>query len=198
MTTQREFHELAVHVGALLDREAITVAEGGCIFAKFIQEQLGCSRVTIWLLDHQSDTAGAARTMRRFAGFDAVADSRITEPAELPDAECAAYFDALASEGAFVSDDCLADERLAAMRDSYLLPNDIRASMDATIAFNGAARGVICCAQQGAVRHWSRQELALLKRCAAEISLRRARRSSRNGAALDVVNELVQKMTAPR
>lgn len=51
---------------------------------------------------------------------------------------------------------------------------DIRASMDVTIAFNGAARGVICCAQQGAPRHWSRQEPVLLKRCAAEISLRRA------------------------
>jgi len=80
------------------------------------------------------------------------------------------------------------------MRDSYLVPHDIRASLDAAIGVNGSTLGVLCCAQQGSTRQWRQQEVRLLKRYADEVSLRRARRRAREGKTLTLMQELMQRV----
>jgi GAF domain-containing protein len=186
----KEFQELLGHVSALLDRQAVSLAEASAILARFIQGEMECSRLTVWALEGSV----GQRVMRRIGGFDSVTDQPIIGPAVLNDAEFSAYFDALALGGVCVSDDTLADERLAAMRDSYLVPHDIRASLDAAIGINGNALGVLCCAQQGATRCWSQQEVAQLKRYADVISLRRARRRAQEGKTLTLMQELMQRV----
>ena len=186
----KEFQELLGHVSALLDRQAVSLPEASAILARFIQGQMECSRVTVWALE---GTVGQ-RVMRRIGGFDGVTGQPITGPAALSDAEFSPYFDALTNGGICASEDAMADERLAAMRDSYLVPNDIRASLDAAIGINGNALGILCCAQQGATRRWSQQEVALLKRYADVISLRRARRRAQEGKTLTLMQELMQRV----
>ena len=115
-------------------------------------------------------------------------------PAVLVEAEFGPYFDALTADSVYACDDTLADERLAAMRDSYLVPHDIRASLDAAIGVNGSTLGVLCCAQQGSTRQWRQQEIRLLKRYADEVSLRRARRRAREGKTLTLMQELMQRV----
>jgi GAF domain-containing protein len=166
---------LAGHISALLDHDAISLAEAAAIMAKFVQGQLGCSWVSIWVFAPSE----RGRVMRHLAGYDAVTPATVTKWPELAESECPAYFGALRSQGAYVCNDCLADERLAPMRERYLIPHAIRASMDATIGFNGTARGVIRCGQRGATREWTPQDITLIKRVAAEISMRRARRAGR-------------------
>jgi GAF domain-containing protein len=168
----QEFKELLSNLATLLDTGAITLQETTTIVGRHIQGRMGCSRLTFWTLEGEA----GQRVMTRVGGFDGVTNTPLLEPATLTDAEFGAYFDALTSQGIYVCDDALADERLLAMRDSYLLPFGIRASLDAAISVNGNALGVLCCAQQGATRHWLQHEVTLLKRYASEISLRRARR----------------------
>ncbi len=155
-----------------------------------MQGQLGCSRLSVWALEGEA----GQRVMRRIGGFDAATDTPNTGPAVLRDAEFCAYFDALSRKGIYACNDTLADERLAAMRDSYLVPHDIRASLDVAMGVNGNATGVLCCALQGATRHWSQQEVALLKRYADEFSLRRARRRAHEGKTLTLMKELMQRV----
>lgn len=186
----KEFQELLGHIGALLDRQAMSLPEATAVLARFIQTEMECSRMTVWALE---GTVGQ-RVMRRIGGFDGVTDQPITGSAVLNDAEFGPYFDALTKGGVYVCDDALADERLAAMRDSYLVPHDIRASLDAAIGVNGSTLGILCCSQQGATRRWSQQEVALLKRYADIISLRRARRRAMEGKTLTLMQELMQRV----
>ena len=186
----KEFKDILGHVGALMDCGSVSLPEASSILARFIQAELGCSRLTVWALEGEV----GERVMRRIGGYDAVADMPIHGPVLLNDAEFGPYFDSLTRRGVYVCEDTLSDPRLAAMRDSYLVPNDIRASLDAVIGVNGNASGVLCCAQQGSTRHWSQKEVALLKRCADEISLRRARRRAREGKTLTLMQELMQRV----
>jgi GAF domain-containing protein len=186
----KEFQELLGHIGALLDRQAVSLPEASTILARFIQAEMECSRLTVWALE---GTVGQ-RVMRRIGGFDAVADQPITGPAVLNDAEFGAYFDALTENGVYASEDTFADPQLAAMKDSYLVPHDIRASLDAAIGINGSTLGVLCCAQQGSTRRWSQQEITQLKRYADIVSLRRARRRALEGKTLTLMQELMQRV----
>jgi len=186
----KEFKDLLGHVGALLDSDAISLAEASTILGRFIQAEMECSRLTIWILEGEV----GARVMRRVGGFDAVANAAISESAVLVEAEFGPYFDALTANGVYASDDAMADERLAAMRSSYLVPHDIGASLDAAIGVNGSTLGVLCCAQQGAPRKWLQSEVRLLKRYADEVALRRARRRAREGKTLTLMQELMQRV----
>jgi GAF domain-containing protein len=133
--------------------------------------------------------------MRRIAAFDS--GTAITEPAELRGAEFAEYFQALTSKGVYICPDTLADPNLVAMRESYLVPNDIRASLDVTIGANGTTWAVYCCAQRGATREWTPQEVRLLRRFADAISVRRARRRQREAEVSTLMERLMSGNALP-
>lgn len=183
----KAFMELLAHLGVQLDAGTITLQGAALSMSEFVQGQMACSRVSVWLLEGQA----GRRQMRRLAGYDGVTRTPITEPVVMHEAEFAAYFDALTKKGLYVCPDTLADPHLAAMRESYLLPRDIRASLDATIGANGATWAVFCCAQQGGTREWTPQELRLLRRFTDAISVRRARRRRREAEALTLMQRLM-------
>ncbi len=184
----KAFMELLAHHGAQLDAGTMTLQGAALGMTEFVQGQMACSRVSVWLLDGEP----GRREMRRLAGYDGVARSPLTEPWVLHEEEFAAYFDALTKRGVYACPDTLADPHLAAMRESYLLPHDIRASLDATIGANGVTWGVYCCAQQGGTREWTPQEVRLLRRFADAISVRRARRRRREAEATSLMQRLLE------
>jgi len=93
----KEFKDLLGHIGALLDRGAISLPESSTILGRFIQEQMECSRVTIWVLEGPP----GQRTMRRTGGFDGVTNMPISGPAVLVEAEFGPYFDALTADSVY-------------------------------------------------------------------------------------------------
>ena len=115
----------------------------------------------------------------------------------LGDDQFADYFDALTSKGVYVCHDTLADTRLQPMVASYLVPQDIHASLDATVGVNGNTWAVLCCAQRGATRQWTPQETRLVKGFADAISVRRARRRRREAEAASLMQRLLHTQQLP-
>ena len=185
------FTDLLAHVGTQLDAGTMTLQGASLRMAEFIQGQMACSRMSVWLLEGEP----GHQVMRRIAAFDS--GTAITEPALLQGEEFAAYFEALTSKGVYACPDTLADPRLAAMRESYLVPNDIRASLDVTIGANGTTWAVYCCAQRGATREWTPQEVRLLRRFADTTSVRRARRRQREAEASTLTERLLSGHALP-
>lgn len=181
------FQELLSHMSAQLDAGTLTLQGAALGMSEYVQGQMACSRVSVWLLEGEA----GHRVMRRLAGYDGVTRTPITEPVLLREEEFAAYFEALTQKGVYRCPDTLADPHLAAMRESYLLPHDIRASLDATIGANGTTWAVYCCAQQGSLRDWTPQEVRLLRRFTDAISVRRARRRRREAEAAMLMQRLV-------
>lgn len=181
------FAELLAHLGHQLDAGTMTLQGAALSMSEYVQGQMACSRVSVWVLE---GVAGR-REMRRLAGYDGVTRMPLTEPVVLHEEEFAAYFEALTMKGVYVCPDTLADPHLAAMRESYLVPNHIGASLDATIGVNGSAGGVFCCSQQDATRDWTPQEVRLLRRFTDAISVRRARRRRREAEAATLMQRLM-------
>jgi GAF domain-containing protein len=181
------FMELLGHIGAQLDAGAMTLPVAALRMAEYIQGQMACSRVSVWQLEGEP----GHRVMRRLAGYDGVTRTPLSEPVLLHEEEFAAYFELLTKKGVYLSPDTLADPHLAAMRESYLLPHDIRASLDATIGANGTTWAVYCCAQQGNTREWTPQEVRLLRRFTDAISVRRARRRRREAETATLMQRLM-------
>ena len=189
----KAFSELLGHLSALLDNETITPQAAALRMAQYIQGRIACSRVSVWAVEGDA----GERCMRRIAGFDADTQAALTEPAALGVDQFAGCLSALTTQGVYICPDALADPHMAAMKDSYLLPNDIRASLDAAVSVNGDIWGMVCCAQKGAPRDWSPHEVRLVKRFADEISLRRARRRRREADATSVMRSLMRTHLLP-
>jgi len=181
------FSELLVHLGLQLDAGTLTLQGAALSMSEYVQGQMACSRVSVWMLDGEP----GHRVMRRLAGYDGVTCTPITEPVLMHEEEFAAYFEALTKKGVYVCPDTLVDPNLAAMRESYLLPHDIRASLDATIGANGKTWAVYCCSQQGSPRDWTPQEVRLLRRFTDAISVRRARRRRREAETATLMQRLM-------
>lgn len=192
-SSMKAFSELLAQLGALLDSETLTPQGAALRMAEYIQQRMACSRVSVWVMEGEC----GGRSMRRIAGFDADTHAALTEPTALGVEQFAGYLGALTSQGVYVCSDALADPHMAAMKDSYLLPNGIRASLDAAVSVNGDIWGMVCCAQKGAPRDWSPQEVRLVKRFADEISLRRARRRRREADATSVMRSLMRTHLLP-
>jgi len=187
------FAELLGQLTALLDSESITLQGASQRMAEYIQGQMGCSRVSVWLLE-----GGLGEpVMRRLAGFDGVTRSFLKEVVTYCDAEFSDYFDKLTSNGVYVCPDTLLDERLGVLRDSYLKPNNIRAAMYATVGTNGTISALLCCSQQGTPRHWTPYEVRALKTYADAISLRRARRKRREADAASLAHRMLHPPGMP-
>ncbi len=64
------------------------------------------------------------------------------------------YFDALYQERAITAHDAVTDPRTSDFRDSYLLPNQITAMLDAPVFVRGRMVGVVCHEHVGSPRTW--------------------------------------------
>ena len=128
--------------------------------------------------------------MRRAGGFDGVAESAISEKATFVDAQVAGYLDVVLERGFYASSDTFSDPLLAAFKDSYLIPLDIRASLDGAVSVNGDLIAVFCFAQQQVTRDWTVQESRDALEFARNVAVLRARRLGRAGKSLSLMAEL--------
>lgn len=174
-------------LGHELDIGVTDLHEGAQAVARYVCGLLQCSQASLWVLD---GLAGA-RVMTCIGGHDQDAGTPLPPQPALADPECAPYFDALWRDGVLVAHDARQDVRLACLRDDYLVPQDVRSLLDASVGFNGTAVGVLCCEQRGAARRWTPGEIATVKRIAVEIAVRRARRRQREERAQGVADDLL-------
>lgn len=135
-----------------------------------LREHLACSRVSLWRFDGHG--AGLRLVCR---GSVAEAGHGDLQGEVLSQAEFQAYFTELAREGVYACEDTWQAPVLAALRDAYLLPQDVRALMDVSFTVNGRLYGVLCCEQVGATRRWTRGEITTLLRFGRLVSLHVAR-----------------------
>lgn len=170
-----------------LDNRTLTLDDTSERMCRFIQAELHCSQATVWLLE--ATAQGPA--LRRQIGYDGVAGLLIPPQPAMCHPRLSAYVEELTHRGVFVSDDAMGDERLAPLRESFLVPERIGALMYAAIGANGSTWALFGCAQCGAPRHWTAHEQRMLKAYADAISVRRARRRRREAEAATFAQRLL-------
>lgn len=171
------FHFLMRDLTQEIDAGRITAIDAAMRTSEYIQKTLNCAHVSFWRFAGE----GEQRVIRRFAGFDGIVGVPLTEPLEVPESG-SGYFDTLAQAGCYICSDTFADPLLSGAMDSVLLPFNIHALLSASYGSNGEVWGVITCTDS-VVRKWLPGEITALRKCAAEISVRRARRREREAAA---------------
>ncbi|MBX3622652.1 MAG: GAF domain-containing protein [Rhizobacter sp.] len=189
----KEFLALLDQLTLQLDAQTTTLNETSVAVSRFIQAQMACSRACVWQLQGDAHEP----VLGRLAGFDGEAGAAMTQPLFFRDSGFATYFDRITQHGVYASDDALADEHLAPLRDDYLLPNDIRSALYATIGANGSVWALLCCSQTGTLRRWTPQDVRRIKAYADAISVRRARRRRREAEAASLAERLVQAQSLP-
>lgn len=162
-----------------VDARRLTDVEAMVKVAEFIQKTLSCAHVTFWTVSG----GHGRRVMHRTAGYDGLLGVPIRTAVELHESG-GGYFNALAIAGCYVCGDTLNDPKLATIKDTVLVPYDIQALLSASFGRNGEIWGSICCTDNRP-RRWSSSEVTALRRCAAEVSMWRARSRDREIAAAE-------------
>ncbi len=190
----KDWQELLDNLTAQLDRKTIDLVGAAQQVTHYVQREIGCSRATLWLIG--AEAGGTA--LRRLACYDGDAGASLDDTVVRGPASWASDLTELTSRGVYVCSDTLAEERLALMRDTYYVPEGIRAVAYATVGANGKTSALLCCSH-GEMRTWTAQEVRTLKSCADAISLRRARRLRREAEARSLAQRLLGDVPqAPR
>ena len=144
-----------------IDRDGVRGAVMDVILGR-----IGCQRVSMWKFE-----GGAGRLdLLCFAAKNAggpidTRDRRLTQ------SEYRDYFRALIERGTYVSGDAMNDPALAAMRESYLVPNRVRSLLDAAFMLNGRAYGMVRCEQTDALRDWRAGDVMALRAIVTRLAL---------------------------
>jgi len=129
-------------------------------------ERLRCNRASLW----RFETEGGRRSLRCLAMHDEQPAASIVG-SELVESEYRDYFAALSETGVFESADTFGDLRLARLRDSYLVPLNVRALLAVAFNVNGRTFGILCCEQVGERREWRSHDVAEIRRIGTVLSL---------------------------
>jgi PAS domain S-box-containing protein len=127
---------------------------------------LKVERVGYWSME------GGARAIRRDLQYYRSSDRFDEEPLRLESRTYPAYFGAL-NQGSnlVVSDDAMADPRLAEFRGSYFTPLGIGSMLDAPVHRHGRLFGVVCHEHVGPPREWSAAEVDFARYVAQWVAL---------------------------
>jgi hypothetical protein len=153
-----------------VDAGRLTDIEAAGKVAEHIQKALGCLHVTFWSVSGE----GGSRTMRSVAAYDGARSMAVAGAAVFPESG-GGFFGALKTSGCYVCGDTFADPTLESVRETMLVPFNIRALLAASYGGNGEAWGIITCTHNVA-RIWQSSEVTALRKCATEISALRAQR----------------------
>ena len=187
-----DFNALAAQVSEQLDANVISLRDGLVTLSRHLQREFKVSRVTVWGVEGLNDQ----RTMRRAGGFDGVEETAISDQATFVEKQVKDYLATLSERGVYASCDSLADPLLSELKKSYLIPLDIRASLDGAININGELIAVFCFAQQGVTRQWTCREVGAALAFARNVAILRARRLGRAGRSFSLMEELGQGQPA--
>jgi len=170
VTGDPNFHFLMRDLAHEVDAGRVTDIEAAGKVAEYIQKTLLCLHVTFWSV---CGPAGQ-RVMRSVAAYDGVRKMAIAGAAVFPESG-GGFFDVLVKEGCYVCGDTFADPALQNVKDTMLVPFNIRALLAASYGGQGEVWGIITCTNPAA-RKWRSSEVTALRKCAAEISALRAQR----------------------
>ena len=144
-----------------IDRNAVRSSVMDVILAR-----MGCQRVSMWKFE------GGAGRLNLLCFASKTAGGEIdTRERRLAQSEYRDYFNALIERGTYVASDALNDPALAAMREPYLVPNNVRSLLDAAFMLNGRAYGMVCCEQTDAPRDWRAGEVMALRAIVTRLAL---------------------------
>lgn len=166
------FHFLMRDLAHEVDAQRVSDIEAAGKVAEVIQRALKCMHVTFWSV---SGPLGE-RVMRSVAAYDGVRGVAIAGKVSFPESG-GGFFGALVREGCYVCADTFADPTLQGVKDTMLVPFGIRALLAASYGGNGEVWGIVTCVNTEP-RTWRSPEITALRKCAAEISVLRARRRS--------------------
>lgn len=131
-----------------------------------ILARMGCQRVSMWKFE------GGAGRLNLLCFASKTAGGEIdTRERRLAQSEYRDYFNALIERGTYVASDAMNDPALAAMREPYLVPNNVRSLLDAAFMLNGRAYGMVCCEQTDAPRDWRAGEVMALRAIVTRLAL---------------------------
>ena len=137
--------------------------------AEHIRNALQCMHVTFWSVSGEM----GQRTMRSVAAYDGMRKLSVRGGAAFPESG-GGFFGALTRSGCYVCPDTFADPTLEGVKQTMLVPFNIRALLAASYGGHGEVWGIVTCTHDAA-RQWKAAEVSALRKCAAEISGLRAR-----------------------
>lgn len=164
------FHFLMRDLAHEVDAGRITGIEAAGRVGEYIHHELQCRHVTFWSVSGEL----GQRRMRSVAAYDATRRMAIAGAAVFPESG-GGFFGALVNSGCYVCTDTFADPALEGVKQTMLVPFNIRALLAASYGADGEVWGIITCTSD-VVRKWTPKEVTALRKCAAEISTLRARR----------------------
>lgn len=129
-------------------------------------QRLHCARVSLWKFDGEGDDLNLLCFASKSAGGALDTTERRLHRNEYRD-----YFNALIERGTYLSVDTMRDPALQAMRESYLVPNNVLSMLDAAFLLNGRAYGMICCEETAAQRHWRPSDVTALRAIATRLAV---------------------------
>ena len=151
-----------------VDQGRVTEIEAATQVARTIARALACARVNFW------NVAGdvGQRVMSRVTGYDGRADRVLSEPLDLHETT-GEFFQALFDNGCYVCADTSQDPNLREIFRTYLQPTMGLTMIVAAFHVDENVWGMISCVHD-APRRWSAAEITALRKCASELSRRRA------------------------
>lgn len=170
MTQGPNFRFLIRDLAHELDAGRLTDLEAAGRVAEHIQTELRCMQVTFWSVSGEI----GQRTMRSIAAYDGVRQRVVRGAAVFPEAG-GGFFGAMLREGCYVCPDTFADPALEAVKQTMLIPFNIRALLAASYGGADDVWGLITCTND-TPRRWKAPEISALRRCAAEVCALRARK----------------------
>ncbi|MGM9489178.1 GAF domain-containing protein [Ideonella sp. YS5] len=170
MTSAPKFHFLLRDLAHELEAERMTELEAAGRVAQHIQQTLACMHVTFWSVSGEP----GRRVMRSVAAYDGGSQRIVRGAAAFPESG-GGFFGALVGQGRYVCEDTFADPALQGVKETMLVPFNIRALLAASYGDRGEVWGLISCTS-AVIRRWNTAEVAALRKCAAEVSALRARR----------------------
>jgi len=144
-----------------IDRTAVRASVMDVILAR-----LGCQRVSMWKFE-----GSAGRLNLLCFASKTVGGELDTRERRLLQSEYRDYFNALIERGTYVASDAMNDPQLAAMREPWLVPNNVRSLLDAAFMLNGRAYGKVCCEQTDAPRAWRAGDVLALRAVVTRMAL---------------------------
>ena len=172
MSESSRFRFLMRDLAHEVDAGRLTDIEAAGRVAGDIQKTLQCLHVTFWGVSGEP----GQRTMRSIAAYDGTRRMAVAGAAVFPEKD-GSFFDTLASVGCYVCHDTFAEPELQVVRDTMLVPFDIRSLLAVSYGSRDELWGFITCTHN-AIREWRAKEIAALRKCAAEVSSLRAQRRS--------------------
>jgi hypothetical protein len=153
-----------------VDAGRVTDIEAAGKVAEYIQKALKCIHVTFWSVSGEV----GQRVMRSVAAYDGVRGVAAAGTAVFPESS-GGFLNALAREGCYVCGDTFSEPVLQGVRETMLVPFNIRSLLAASYGGRGDALGLITCTHN-VTRKWRSSEVTALRKCASEIATLQAKR----------------------